>query len=132
MSTPRRSMKDTGNKPTSPTLPLPEKAPTALQPILPQYHTPPKRTGDRDTSAIRDTSMPKSPRLGQDRESTPRHLERENDDLRQQLDEARLRLHASDREVQRQHNKIEEVTHGAQETTQQLYGASLRIDELEK
>ena len=111
MSTPRRSMKDTGNKPTSPTLPLPDKAPTALRPILPQSSTPPKRNGDRDTSAIRDTSMPKSPRLGQDRETTPRHLERENEDLRQQLEEARLRLHASDREVQRQHDKIEEVTY---------------------
>ena len=75
--------------------------------------------------------MPKSPRIGQDRETPSRHLERENEDLRMQLEESQRRLSASDREVQRQHDKIEEVTHGAQQTTQQLYGASLRIDELE-
>ena len=102
-----------------------------MEPVKSSPPTTPKRTGEHTSSKNRETSRPKSPRIGQEPENSPRNLIQENQELRDQLRESQMRLSASDRLIQRQHDKIGEVTHGAQQTTQQLYGASLRIDELE-
>ena len=102
-----------------------------MVPVAPTGTTTPKRNSDSSSSKHRESSRPKSPRLGIEPDTSPRHLTQENQELREQLQESQSRLSASDRLIQRQHDQLEEVTHGAQQTTQQLYGATLRIDELE-
>ena len=70
-----------------------------VQPHTSQIRTQSKRNFDPAEHAKRDTSQPKSPRIGKEQEETRRQLKQENEELRERNAEYQRRLSASGREA---------------------------------
>ena len=105
-----------------------------------------KRTTTAESSHQREASQPKSPRLastkpqitdqpqpmiyGPDKPFVD-NLQRENRMLQEHNSSLASKLGASDRMIQRQHDAIQDAQQVHTDQSQQLYGAELRIGELE-
>ena len=104
-----------------------------------------KRSTTAESSHHREVSQPKSPRLTSDTPATVKDrpitygpeqsyaesLQRENQKLQEHNKTISSRLGASDRMIQQQHDALKYAQQVSADQSQQLYGAEIRIGELE-